>query len=117
MSAILSWSVRSIRSSCHSRLLQLPPYPPPPPPLTCVPRFVSPRCTHLQLQKSAKMYQMECQAKQAKQGKQAKKVNSPNKFKAKKGGGHAEGGFETAKQARSEKDECEAMLRVRNPLS
>ena len=63
-----------------------------------------------QIQNSAKTFKLEHQAKQAKK-------NAKNKTnKTSRGGCEDGGGFETAKQARSEKEECENILRVRAGL-
>lgn len=68
------------------------------------------------MQNSAQTFKLEHQSKQA------KKNPKPKAAERRRQGGRAQGGagctFETAKQARSEKQECEAILRasqLRNP--
>lgn len=69
-----------------------------------------------QIQNSAEAFKLEQQARQAKRN--PKKLAKPSGDKH--GGRHQGGGgrvFDTAKQARSEKAECEAILRVSMPTT
>lgn len=65
---------------------------------------------HPQIQSSAKAFKLEHQSKQAKRNPMAKSGAGRRQAGRNQAGG--ERTFETAKQARSEKAECDAILRV-----
>lgn len=67
---------------------------------------------HSQMQSSVQAFKIEHQSRQAKRGPMAKPGKNQRQGGRNQGGGGRV--FDTAKQARSEKEECEAILRVKH---
>lgn len=67
------------------------------------------------MQNSAQMFKLEHQSKQAKKNPKPKAADVRQGGRTQGGGGGCT--FENLKQARSEKQECEAILRVRAAMS